>query len=153
NGIRKQVMGEARRAPTSAELERMKALVREGMEMGCVGLSTGLMYSPGMFSKTDEVIALAREVRPYGGTFDSHTRDPAHDMLGSDREVVEIGKAAGIPAKIAHLKTAGPNNRGHSKDEIEIIEQARAAGQDVVADQYPYDGAATTHLDDLILIP
>jgi N-acyl-D-amino-acid deacylase len=153
NGIRTEVMGGAQRAPTLAELNRMKALVRTGMQMGTVGLSTGLMYAPGVFSTTAEVIALAREVKPFGGTFDSHTRDPAHDMLGSDREVIEIGKAAGIPAKIAHLKAAGLSNKGHSKDEIALIEQARAAGQDVVADQYPYDGGATANLDSLIVIP
>lgn len=153
NGIRSEVMGKAHRAPTAAELAKMKALVREGMQMGAVGLSTGLMYVPGVFSKTEEVIELAKEVKPFGGTFDSHTRDPAFDMLGSDREVIEIGRAAGIPAKIAHLKAAGEVNKGLAKDEIALIEQARAAGQDVVADQYPYDGGATTNLDDLILIP
>ena len=153
NGIRSEVMGSAQRPPTAPELDRMRALVREGMQMGTVGLSTGLMYTPGIYSTTAEVIELAKEVEPFGGTFDSHTRDPAYDLLGSDREVIAIGAAAGIPAKIAHIKAAGLENKGRSKEEIALIEQARARGQEVVADIYPYDGAAVTLLDGIVLIP
>lgn len=153
NGIRRQVMGLDRRAATGDEIEKMKTLVREGMEMGCVGFSTGLMYEPGLFSAPDEVVALAREVQPYGGTYDTHTRNPVFDLLGSDREAIEIGKQAGISTKIGHIKPVGLVNKGRSADEIALVEQARAAGQDVVTDQYPYDGAALRTLDALIVIP
>ncbi len=96
NAIRNEVMGaDQQRAPTTEELEEMRALVREGMELGAFGLSTGLMYEPGMFSETDEVIALAQEAAPYGGVYDSHVRNPVHDFVGSDREVVAIAERAG----------------------------------------------------------
>ncbi|MDH3224646.1 MAG: amidohydrolase family protein, partial [Gemmatimonadota bacterium] len=82
NAIRNEVMAEdQQRPPSDQELEAMKALVREGMEMGALGLSTGLMYEPGMFSETGEVVALAREVAPHGGIYDSHVRNPVHDLL------------------------------------------------------------------------
>jgi N-acyl-D-amino-acid deacylase len=154
NGIRASVMGDSQqRAPTSIELTAMKAAVREGMELGAVGLSTGLMYEPGMFSTTEEVIELAKEVQPFGGIYDSHTRNPVFDMLGSHGEAIEIGRAAGIPVKIAHIKPVGLHNRGRSREEIALIEKARAAGQEVFADQYPYDGAATRVLEELIVMP
>lgn len=153
NAIRREVMGaDAQRAPRADELERMKQLVREGMELGAVGFSTGLMYEPGMFSDTAEVIALAKEVAPYGGTYDSHTRNPVHDMIGSEREAIEVGKAAGIPAKLGHLKAVGLENKGKIGDVIKLVEKARAAGHEVVSDQYPYDGAATGLLEDIIVL-
>lgn len=153
NAIRRRVMGMARRAPTPAELAQMKALVREGMELGAVGLSTGLMYPPGMFSDTDEVVALAREVAPYHGIYDSHVRDPVHALLASDKEAIEIGERAGIPVKIAHLKAVGLHNQGAIKQVIALIEEARARGVNVVSDQYPYDGAATATLRSIIVVP
>ncbi len=151
NGIRSEVMGPAHRAPTASELDKMKALVREGMQMGCVGLSTGLMYEPGMFSDTSEVIALAREVKPFDGSYDSHTRDPGWRLFQSEKEAIDIGKAAGIPVKLAHEKATGLVNRGKIGDIINLVETARAAGQDVVADQYPYDGASTRVLRNLLI--
>lgn len=153
NGIREQVMGHDQRAPTADELERMKALVREGMEMGAVGLSTGLMYDPGMFSTTEEVIALAREVAPYDGTYDSHTRDPVMALIDSYSEAIEIGAAAGIPSKIAHAKAVGLRNEGRMQEFVALVEARRAAGFDVVSDQYPYDGAATSTLVGIIILP
>jgi len=153
NGIRRAVMGNEQRAPTEAELEQMRALVRQGMEMGAVGLSTGLMYEPGMFSETDEIIELAKEVAPYGGIYDSHVRSPVHDLLGSDREVIDIGSGAGIPAKLGHLKAVGLQNEGAIADVIAMVEEARARGENVVSDQYPYDGAATANLRGIIVVP
>lgn len=153
NGIRKEVMGYDRRAPTADELEQMKALVREGMEMGAVGLSTGLMYDPGMFSTTAEVIALAREVAPYDGTYDSHTRDPVMALIDSYSEAIEIGEAAGIPSKIGHAKAVGLRNEGRMTEFVALAEARRAAGLEVVSDQYPYDGAATSTLADIIILP
>ncbi len=156
NAIRRQVMGtcEERQAPPSADhLEEMKALVRRGMDMGAVGLSTGLMYDPGMFSQTDEVIALAREVQPFGGIYDSHVRNPVHAFLESDQEVLEIAEAAGIPGKIGHIKGVGLHNEGVIREIIALVEEARTRGVEIVSDQYPYDGAATAELGGIIVIP
>jgi N-acyl-D-aspartate/D-glutamate deacylase len=153
NGVRRHVMGLARRAPSAAELEAMRAEIRAGMEMGCVGLSTGLMYEPGMFSDTAEVIELAREVRRFGGIYDSHTRDPVFRMQESEDEAIRIGRAAGIPAKLGHLKAVGLLNRGRIGEVIEMVNAARARGENVVADQYPYDGASTLTLDGLFIVP
>jgi len=154
NAIRTEVMGdEQRRPPTGEELDRMKALVREGMELGALGFSTGLMYEPGMFSETREVVALAREVAPYDGIYDSHVRDPVHALLASDREAIEVAERAGIPAKIGHLKAVGLHNEGVIQDVIRLVEEARGRGLEVVSDQYPYDGAATGTLEEIIVVP
>jgi N-acyl-D-amino-acid deacylase len=153
NGIRAAVMGSAQRAPTPSELADMKRQVREAMELGAVGLSSGLMYEPGMFSKPAELIALAREVKPYDGIYDSHVRNPGTDLIGSDAEAIEVGRAAGIPVKIAHEKAAGQRNFGLMKQIIGMIEAARAEGIEVVTDQYPYDGAATSTLEGIIVVP
>lgn len=153
NGIRRHVMGLARRGPTAAEFEAMRAEVREGMLMGCVGLSTGLMYEPGMFSDTAEVIELTKEVTPFAGIYDSHTRDPVFRMRESEDEAIRIGRAAGVPAKLGHLKAVGLLNRGRIGDIIGMVNAARARGENVVADQYPYDGASTLTLDGLFIVP
>ena len=154
NAIRREVMGdEQRRSPTDEELDAMRALVREGMELGAFGLSTGLMYEPGMFSETAEVIAHAFEAAAYGGVYDSHVRNPVHDFVGSDREVVEIAEVAGLPGKIGHLKAVGLHNEGVIADIVELVEAARERGVVIVSDQYPYDGAATARLTGIIVVP
>ncbi len=153
NGIREDVMGQEQRAPTDDELEQMKAMVREGMDMGAVGLSTGLMYPPGMYSETDEVVALAKEVASYEGIYDSHVRDPAFNWLESNQEAIEIGRRAGIPAKLGHIKAVGLQNSGKAGDVVRMVEEARKKGETVVSDQYPYDGAATATLRDVIVVP
>lgn len=154
NGVRNEVLGDdQQRAPTAEELEAMRALVREGMELGAFGLSTGLMYEPGMFSETAEVIALAMEAAQYGGVYDSHVRNPVHDFVGSDREVVEIAETAGLPGKIGHLKAVGLHNEGVIADIVELVEHARERGVVIVSDQYPYDGAATASLTGIVVTP
>lgn len=154
NGIRKEVMkDDQKRPPSPEELNQMKALVREGMEMGAVGLSTGLMYEPGVYSDTDEIIALAKEVAPYNGIYDSHVRNPVHAFVKSHREVIEIATEANITGKLGHLKAVGLHNKGAIVEIIEMVERFRADGYDIVSDQYPYDGAQTEHLEDIIIIP
>jgi N-acyl-D-amino-acid deacylase len=153
NGVRSEVMGTAHRHSNAAELDQMKKLVREGMQMGAVGLSTGLMYEPGMFSNTEEVIALAKEVKPFDGIYDSHVRDPVFKLLASDEEALRIGREAGIPVKIGHEKAVGLVNKGKIDTVLAMVKKARAAGEDVVTDQYPYDGAATATLDQVIIVP
>ena len=153
NGVRAEVMGREQRKPTAAELDQMKRLVREGMQVGAVGLSTGLMYEPGMFSETEEVIELAKQVKPFDGIYDSHVRDPVFKLIESDEEALRIGREAGIPVKIGHEKAVGLINKGGIDAVIAMVEKARAAGENVVADQYPYDGAATATLDQVIIVP
>jgi N-acyl-D-amino-acid deacylase len=154
NSIRTDVMGKSQdRAPTGAELEHMRALVREGMQAGAVGLSTGLMYSPGLFSETDEVVALAREVAPFHGIYESHVRDPHRALLQSDWEAIEIGRQAGIPVDLTHMTTPGKNNRGLMKAVIALVENARHDGIEVVADQYPYTGVAVGSLQEVLNYP
>lgn len=154
NAIRTEVMGQNQdRAPTTSELERMRALVRDGMQAGAVGFSTGLMYSPGLFSETDEIIALAKEAAPFHGIYESHVRDPHRALLQSNWEAIEIGRQARIPVDLTHLTTPGKNHRGLMKAVIEQIENARRNGIEVVADQYPYTGVATGPLDHLLNYP
>lgn len=154
NAIRREVMKDSqRRVPTDVELADMQRRVKEGMELGAVGFSTGLMYEPGLFSTTDEVAALAREVAPFGGTYDSHVRNPGHDLIGSDTEVVEVARRAGIRGRIAHEKVVGLENAGLITEVIALVTNARASGVDITSDQYPYDGAATGTLESLIVVP
>ncbi|HIC63913.1 MAG TPA: hypothetical protein EYO91_06750 [Gemmatimonadetes bacterium] len=154
NAIRESVMGEdQQRAPTPSEFDVMRTQVREGMELGAVGFSTGLMYEPGMFSETSEVVELAREVAPFDGIYDSHVRNPVHAFVESDQEVVAISEGAGISGKIGHLKAVGLHNEGRINDVIELVESARSRNVEIVSDQYPYDGAATTSLIGIVVIP
>ena len=154
NAIRENVMGEdQQRAPNPSEFGIMRTQVREGMELGAVGFSTGLMYEPGMFSETSEVVELAREVAPFGGIYDSHVRNPVHAFVESDQEVVAISEGAEISGKIGHLKAVGLHNEGRINDVIALVESARSRGVEIVSDQYPYDGAATSSLMDIIVIP
>ncbi|MCG2840642.1 D-aminoacylase [Sandaracinobacter sp. RS1-74] len=153
NGIRTEVMPGARRPATDAEVARMAALVREGMAAGCVGLSTGLMYDPGLFATEAEVQALAREVKPFGGSYDSHTRDPGFRMLESESEAVRLGEATGVPVKLAHLKAVGLINKGRIGEVIAMVEAAQARGVAVTADQYPFDGATLRYARELFLKP
>jgi N-acyl-D-aspartate/D-glutamate deacylase len=154
NAIRSEVMGTNQdRAPTSGELDRMRDLVRAGMQAGTVGFSTGLMYSPGLFSQTDEVIALAKETAPFHGIYESHVRDPHRALLQSDWEAIEIGRKAHVPVDLTHLTTPGKNNRGLMKAVIDLVETARREGIEVVADQYPYPAVATMPLEHVLNFP
>ncbi|MFC2953851.1 amidohydrolase family protein [Marinicaulis aureus] len=154
NGIRENVMGDRQnRAPLKDELTQMAALADEGMKMGAVGLATGLMYSPGVFSETDEVIALAKMAAPYGGVYSSHVRDPHSALLQSNWEAIEIGRQAGVPVNLTHLTTPGKHHRGLMKAVIEQVEDANRDGVRVTADQYPYPAVATVKLWDVLSFP
>jgi N-acyl-D-amino-acid deacylase len=152
NGLRVNELGMADRAPTESELERMKAGVSTAMDEGALGLSTGLMYLPGLYATTDEVVALAAMATPYHALYDSHDRDPAFHLLDSVDECLTIARRAGLEAHVAHLKAVGIHNAGRSADLIRLIDAARARGERVTTDVYPYDGA-TTRLVEEILIP
>ncbi len=139
--VRRVVLGDDNRAPTPAELERMKALVREAMREGAVGLSTSLQYAPAPYATTEELIALAREAAKYGGTYASHIRDEGNGILKALDEAFRIGREAGIPVEIWHLKAAGKTNWGRMPEIVAHIEAARKSGVDVAADTYAYPAA------------
>ncbi len=145
--VRRQVMGMSDAAPSAEQLENMKALVRQAMEQGAIGLSTGLYYAPGSFAKTEEVIELARVAAALGGVYDSHIRDESSYSIGlldSIREVIRIGREARLPVHISHIKTLGGDVWGKSDEVIGIVNRARAEGIDVTANQYPYTASGTS---------
>lgn len=144
--VRHAVIGEADRAPTPAELARMKGLVASAMCQGALGFSTGLFYAPQSFAKSDEVVALATEAALRGGLYDSHIRDESSYTIGLSAaidEALAIGREAGMPVHIAHIKALGVDVHGQAPAIIAKIEAAQAAGQVVHADQYPWSASGT----------
>ena len=144
--IREEVLGKENRAPDADEMSVMKARLRGAMCEGAWGFSAGLYYVPQAYSKTDEVVALARVASDLGGYYDTHMRDESTynvTVTGALAETLEIGRLADIPVHIAHIKALGPAVWGHSAKMIEAIEDARAAGQRVTADQYPWEASGT----------
>jgi N-acyl-D-aspartate/D-glutamate deacylase len=142
--VRGDVMGNADRAPTPEELERMKALIERGMEAGAWGMSTGLIYVPSRFAETAELIALAEVVGRKGGFYASHIRNEGQGLLGAIDEVLTIGKEAKLPVHISHLKASGRASWGLTTAACARIDEARKAGQAVTADQYPYIASSTS---------
>ncbi len=139
--VREIVMGMEAGEPTPEEMERMKELVRESMEQGAYGLSTGLIYLPGRFAKTEEVIELVKIISPYGGIYHTHIRDERDKLLDAIKEAIEISEASGAPVHISHFKVMDKPNWGLVKDACTLIEEAQARGVKVTADQYPYQFA------------
>jgi N-acyl-D-amino-acid deacylase len=136
----------ADRAPTPDEMAKMVALTRAGMEAGGIGLSSGLYYAPGSYATTEEVIALAKVAAEYGGVYSSHIRDEADHSVGvlaAVQEVIRIAEDAHVPGVVTHMKALGPAQWGLSTALTTRIEQARARGVQVYADQYPYDASGT----------
>lgn len=150
NSVRREVMGTDNRPPTTAEIEQMRALVAKGMQEGAVGLSTGLIYVPGTFAKTDEIVALAKVAATYGGVYASHIRNEDDKVFDAIEEAIEIGRQAKIPVEISHFKITGKGEWGKSVSMIEQVLQYREQGIDVTVDQYPYT-ASSTGLD--VLLP
>ncbi len=142
--VRHMVIGTADRAPSEDELKQMEMMVDDAMGDGAMGLSTALIYAPGSYAKTDELIALAKIAAKKGGIYASHIRGEGDSEVDALNEAIQIGREAGIPVEIFHLKVAGKQNWGKMPQVIATIEQARASGVDVTADQYPYTGAATS---------
>jgi N-acyl-D-amino-acid deacylase len=143
NSIRGAVLGMADRAPTGEELERMKQMVAHAMRDGAFGISTGLFYLPGIFSRVDEVIALSKVAAESGGIYTSHLRNEGAKLFEGVREAIEIGRQARIPVVLTHHKSVGQPNWGKSVNTLAMIDSARAAGIDVMADQYPYTASST----------
>lgn len=144
NTIRSEVMGSVNRAPNAKELTQMQELMTKAMKDGALGLSTGLIYIPGTFAKTDEIVALAKIAAQYKGVYASHIRYEDHRVFEAVEEAVTIGKEAKIPVEISHLKVAGKASWGKSEALINKLYEYRSAGIDVMVDQYPYTASSTT---------
>ncbi|HTI05672.1 MAG TPA: D-aminoacylase [Gemmatimonadales bacterium] len=142
--VRLAVVGNENRAPTPDELAHMTAIVDTLMEQGALGLWTALEYAPASYSKTDELIALARAASRHGGIYASHMRDEGEHIDDALNEVFRIAREAQIPAEVSHLKVSGRRSWGQMPRVLAKIDSARAAGLDVTADQYPYIRAATS---------
>lgn len=143
--IRERAMkGSFERAPTAEEMSAMKAMIEKGMADGAFGMSTGLIYTPGSFSTTEELIELAKTVAASGGIYASHIRGEGDRLIPAVAEALRIGKEAKIQVQISHFKAVGPANWGKIKEAARMIEEARAAGQVVFADQYPYTASSTS---------
>jgi N-acyl-D-amino-acid deacylase len=136
--VRRMVLGDDNKQPTPEQLDQMKALVREAMKDGTVGVSTALEYAPAPYAKTEELIALAAEGGKFGGIYSTHMRNESDSVLESIDEALRIGREAHVPVEIWHLKVAGKNNWGRMPEVVAKINSARAAGADVTADTYAY---------------
>jgi N-acyl-D-amino-acid deacylase len=144
--VRQGVMGMTDRDPDSEQLARMVEMVRQGMRAGAFGLSSGLYYAPGSYSKTGEVVALARMAAQFGGVYSSHIRDESDytiGLLASVQEVITVAEDAGLIGVVSHVKALGPGSHGLSMAVIQRIEAARARGVQMYSDQYPYNASGT----------
>ncbi|HEU0121706.1 MAG TPA: D-aminoacylase [Bryobacteraceae bacterium] len=143
NSVRREVMGTANRKATDEEIVKMQALVDQAMRDGAVGFSTGLIYIPGTFSDTREVVALAKAAGKYDAVYASHMRDEGDKVKAAISEAVTVGREAGLRVEISHFKIDTPRIWGFSKETIAQVEEYRGQGVDVVVDQYPYDHSST----------
>jgi N-acyl-D-amino-acid deacylase len=143
NNIRKQVMGSANRHATALELQQMEAITDKAMKEGAVGMSTGLIYIPGTFAPTEEVVALAKVVAKNGGVYSSHIRNEEDKVAEAIKEAIEIGRQAKLPVEISHFKVNGQNNWGRSDEALALVVNARKEGIEVTIDQYPYTASST----------
>lgn len=144
NTVRKAAMGDLQRDPTIEEQQKMEQLVAKAMREGAVGLSTGLIYVPGTYSKTPEVVGLAKSAASFGGVYVSHIRDEADLVSDAVNEAINIGRQAKIPVEISHFKVTYKPNFGRSKETLALVENARKEGLDVTIDQYPYVASSTS---------
>lgn len=142
--LRINVMEYENREPKREELEEMKNLLDQSMRDGAFGLSTGLIYTPGSYAKTEEIIELAKVAAKYGGLYSSHIRSEADQLIEAIKEAIRVGREAGIRVEISHLKSAGVRNWGKINEAIKLIEEAREEGVDVTADFYPYTAGSTS---------
>ena len=142
--VRRDVMGADDRAPSADELTRMQALVEQGMKDGAVGLSTGLIYVPGTYAKTDEIVALARIAGRNGGVYATHMRNEGDKVADAIRESILIGEQAGLPVEISHFKISNKKLWGQTPMTLGLVREARARGLSVTVDQYAYTASSTS---------
>jgi N-acyl-D-amino-acid deacylase len=144
NDVRKQVMGRVNRDATPEEMQQMKEIVDKAMRSGAVGFSTGLIYVPGTYTKTPEIVELAKIAAKYNGVYTTHMRDEGDSVTEAIEEALTIGREAKIPVEISHFKLSGQQNWGRSKETVPMIEAARKEGIEVTIDQYPYTASSTS---------
>lgn len=144
NDVRKAVMGRANRDASADEMQRMENLVDKAMKDGAVGLSTGLIYIPGTYTKTPEIVSLAKVAAKYNGVYATHMRDEGDSVTYAIQEALTIGREAKLPVQVSHFKLSGQHNWGRSKETVPMIEAARKEGIEVTIDQYPYTASSTS---------
>lgn len=144
NDIRRAVLGRANRDASGEELARMERIVEKAMKDGAVGLSTGLIYIPGTYSKTYEIVALAQKAAAYGGVYATHMRSEGDSVTQAIEEALHISREAKIPIQLSHFKLSGQQNWGRSKTTLAMVEKARKEGLEVTIDQYPYTASSTS---------
>ena len=142
--LRLAAMGFARRAPSAREQATMERLAEESMAQGAAGLATGLIYAPGSYATTEEIVAVARRVAAHRGFYASHIRGEGATLLDAVGEAIRVGRDGGLPVQVSHIKAAGRPSWGRVKDALALIDAARAEGLDVTADVYPYTASSTT---------
>jgi N-acyl-D-amino-acid deacylase len=142
--LRIAAMGFARRAPDRKELARMQRLMADAMEDGAWGLSTGLIYAPGSYAATEEIVEIARVAGRHRGFYASHIRGEGATLLDAIREAIRVGREGDLPVQVSHIKAAGRPNWGKVADALALIDRARSEGLDVMADVYPYTASSTT---------
>ena len=142
--VRLDAMGNERREPDAAEMARMLDTLAEGLDAGCVGYSTGLIYEPGRYSASDELVGLARLMAGTGALYASHMRNEGEHLLDAVAETIAIGEQSGVPVQISHHKASGAESWGLVEHSLGLIDEARARGVDVTADQYPYTAGSTS---------
>ena len=144
NDVRKAVMGRANRDATTEEMQQMENIVEKAMKDGAVGFSTGLIYIPGTYTKTPEIVELAKRAAKYNGVYTTHMRDEGDSVTYAINEALTVGREAKIPVEISHFKLSGQQNWGRSKETVPMVEAARKEGLEVTIDQYPYTASSTS---------
>jgi N-acyl-D-amino-acid deacylase len=142
--IRIAILGAEDRIPSDTELEKMKTLLTDSLEQGAWGLSTGLIYPPGSFAKTEELVDLAKIVAQYEALYTSHIRGEGATLMKALDEAILIGRKGGVRVEVSHLKAMGKDNWGRGKETLLKLEKARQSGVDIAADQYPYEATSTS---------
>jgi N-acyl-D-amino-acid deacylase len=143
NTVRNAIMGRSNRPPTAEEQQRMEAMVEQAMKDGAVGFSTGLIYIPGTYATTEEIVNLAKAANRYNGVYASHIRDEGLKVFEAIEEAIHIGRQAGMPVQISHFKISNKTNWGRASETLALIEKARQEGYDVNIDQYVYTASST----------
>lgn len=144
SALRGNVMGYADGRANAEQMAKMKDYLKEAMEQGYLGMSTGLVYAPSVYAREDELAELASVMEPYGGIYTSHIRSEADKAEEAVAEAISIGRKAGVPVHISHLKVMGKHNEGKSAALLQMIDEANAAGHQVTADQYPFNASAAS---------
>lgn len=142
--LRQTVVGAANRPATAEEMAKMRELTHQAMRDGAFGMSTGLIYVPGSYADTDELVSIAKVVSEHGGIYASHMRDESTELLAAVAELLEIGQRADLPVHVSHFKSSGQDAWGLIREAAKMIDHARENGQQVTADQYPYIASSTS---------